>query len=77
MPPWLHHPVAVTIVLLFVLGAVFMRGFSDVIGVAVVIVAVYLALNAVVIAKALADLGLIRSCCRDGARRLARSSEAR
>ena len=52
-PHWLHHHVAVTLVLLFVLGAVFMRGFSEVIGLAVVIVALYLALNAVVIAKGL------------------------
>jgi hypothetical protein len=50
MPAWLHHPLLVTLVLLFVLGAVFMRGFSEVIGLAVVIVAVYLTLNAVVIA---------------------------
>ena len=51
MPEWLHHPVPVTLALLFVLGAVFMRGFGEVIGVAVLIVAVYLALNAVVVAK--------------------------
>jgi hypothetical protein len=49
MPAWLHHPILVTLALLFVLGAVFMRGFSEVIGVAVIIVAAYLALNAVVI----------------------------
>jgi hypothetical protein len=49
-PRWLHHPIGVTIALLFVLGAVFMRGFSEVIGLAVVIVAVYLTLNAIVIA---------------------------
>jgi hypothetical protein len=51
MPHWLHHPVLVTLALLFVLGAVFMRGFGEVIGVAVAIVAVYLVLNAVVIAR--------------------------
>jgi len=49
----LHHPVGLTLLLLFVLGAVFMRGFSEVIGLAVVIVAVYLTLNAVVIVKGL------------------------
>ena len=54
VPSWMHHPVLVTLGLLFVLGAVFMRGFSEVIGIAVVIVAVYLVLNAVVVAKALA-----------------------
>jgi hypothetical protein len=51
MPHWMHHPVLVTLVLLFILGAVFMRGFSEVIGVAVIIVAVYLVLNAIVIAR--------------------------
>ena len=53
VPRWLHHPIGFTLFLLFVLGAVFMRGFSEVIGVAVVIVAVYLTLNAVVVAKGL------------------------
>src|SRR5215213_3001127 len=53
MPEWLQRPVPVTLALLFVLGAVFMRGFGEVIGVAVVIVAIYLLLNAVVIAKGL------------------------
>ena len=56
MPAWLHHPIIVTLALLFVLGAVFMRGFSEVIGLAVGIVAVYLALNAIVIVK---GIGLI------------------
>ena len=51
MPEWMHHPVVVTLALLLVLGAVFMRGFSEVIGLAVIIVAVYLVLNAVVIVK--------------------------
>ncbi len=53
VPEWLHHPVGVTLALLLVLGAMFMRGFSEVIGVAVVIVAMYLALNAIVIVTAL------------------------
>jgi hypothetical protein len=50
MPAWMHHPILLTLALLLVLGAVFMRGFSEVIGLAVIIVAVYIALNAVVIA---------------------------
>ena len=57
IPSWLHHPVIVTLVLLFVLGGVFMRGFSEVIGLAVVIVAIYLALNAVVIVKGITLIG--------------------
>jgi len=52
-PHWLEHPVLVTLALLFVLGAVFMRGFSEVIGLAVVIVAIYLVLNAVVVVMGL------------------------
>lgn len=45
--------IAVTMFLLMLLGAVFMRGFSEVIGVAVVIVGVYLVLNALVIGSGL------------------------
>jgi hypothetical protein len=48
-PPLLQHQVPVTMFLLVVLGATFMRGFREVIGLAVVITAVYLALNLVLI----------------------------
>jgi hypothetical protein len=47
------HQVPITLVLLALLGAVFLRGFTEAIGVAVVLVIVYLALNAVVIGVAL------------------------
>ncbi|MCC6826433.1 MAG: amino acid transporter [Acidobacteria bacterium] len=47
--PWLDHPVAVTFVLIALLGAVFLKGFREAIGIAVVLVGIYLALNAVVI----------------------------
>src|SRR5436190_64738 len=43
----------VTLVLLAALAAVFLRGFSEAIGIAVVLVGVYLALNAVVVGDAL------------------------
>ncbi|MBO0691765.1 MAG: hypothetical protein J2P58_02610 [Acidimicrobiaceae bacterium] len=43
------HPMAVTFVLLALLGAVFMKGFKEAIGIAVVLVSVYLLLNAVVV----------------------------
>ena len=43
------HTVAVTLVLLALLAAVFLRGFTEAIGIAVGLVAVYLALNVVVI----------------------------
>ena len=51
VPALLHgHEVAITLVLLALLGAVFLRGFTEAIGIAVVLVGVYLALNVVVIA---------------------------
>ena len=42
----------ITLILLALLGGVFLRGFKEAIGVAVILVAVYLALNIVVIAVA-------------------------
>src|SRR4051812_7774373 len=53
-PAWLDgHAVAVTLVLLAALGAIFLKGFRDAITLAVVLVAVYLGLNAVVVAVGL------------------------
>ncbi|MBO9523551.1 MAG: amino acid transporter [Nocardioidaceae bacterium] len=53
VPDFLHgHAVLITLVLVGLLGAVFLRGFTEAIGVAVGLVVVYLALNAVVIAVA-------------------------
>lgn len=52
VPEWLHHhPVAVTLVLIGFLGAIFLKGFKEAIGLAVVLVAAYLLLNAVVVAR--------------------------
>jgi hypothetical protein len=49
VPALLHgHQVAITLTLLAVLGAVFLRGFTEAIGVAVGLVAAYLGLNVVV-----------------------------
>ena len=45
-----HHPVVVTLLLVGALGAVFLKGFKEAIGIAVGLVGVYLVLNAVVIA---------------------------
>ena len=50
-PAWLRHPMAVTLVLLGLLAAVFLKGFREAIGLAVAIVVVYLGLNAVVLAR--------------------------
>jgi len=46
---FLHHEIIVTLVLIALLGAVFLKGFNEAIGIAVGIVALFLALNIVVI----------------------------
>ena len=56
VPASFDHPVAVTLVLLTALGAVFLKGFKEAIGLAVVIVGVYLALNLVVLAVGIREL---------------------
>ena len=47
--PTFDYPIGITLVLLTLLGAVFLKGFKEAIGVAVVIVAVYLTLNVIII----------------------------
>ena len=42
-PDWMQSQMGVTLVLLGILGAIFLKGFSEAIGVAVVLVASYLA----------------------------------
>src|SRR5947209_10411457 len=51
-----HNQLVVTLLLLVLLGAMFLRGFREVIGLAVVLVGAYLALNAVIIGSGLAYL---------------------
>jgi hypothetical protein len=63
-PAWLDgQAVVITLVLIAGLAAVFLRGFTEAIGIAVVLVAVYLGLNAIVVAVALehvlTDPGLV------------------
>jgi hypothetical protein len=55
-PPWLHSQMTVTMFLLVFLGAMFLRGFREVIAVAVVIVGVYLLLNLIVLGSGLSYL---------------------
>jgi hypothetical protein len=47
---FLHHRIVVTLVLIAGLGAVFLRGFKEAIGIAVFLVVIYLALNFTVVA---------------------------
>ena len=55
-PSWLRDPWLLTIVLLLLLGAIFLRGFQEAIGLAVVIVIVYLGLNIVVLMVAAREI---------------------
>jgi len=55
-PQWIRHPMAVTLILLAMLGAVFMKGFREAIGLAVTIVVVYLGLNVVILARSFFEL---------------------
>lgn len=56
IPHWLDHPVLVTLVLIGALGAIFLKGFKEAIGLAVFLVASYLLLNVVVIARGLYEV---------------------
>ena len=74
-PHWMNHPVLVTLLLLAALGAVFLKGFREAVGLAVPIVAIYLLLNVVVIAHELyAGLAASGPVRRAGTRRRARST---
>ncbi|WP_371652381.1 MULTISPECIES: amino acid transporter [unclassified Streptomyces] len=56
-PNWLHGSnLWITLALVAALGAVFLKGFKEAIGVAVVLVAVYLTLNLVVLATAIGKI---------------------
>ena len=55
-PHWLSSQMLVTLILLTALSAIFLNGFKEAIGIAVVLVGVYLALNAVVTVKAIQEV---------------------
>ncbi|MGZ4637840.1 MAG: amino acid transporter [Actinomycetes bacterium] len=66
VPDLLHgHEIAITLVLLGLLGAVFLKGFTEAIGLAVGLVAVYLALNVVVMAVGLWHVAIDPSVLTD------------
>jgi hypothetical protein len=53
VPKWFDHPLAITIVLLLGLGAIFLKGFKEALGLAVVLVFGYLGLNVIVLGTSL------------------------
>ena len=55
-PPWLHHQVGLTLVLLGLLGGIFLVGFREANGVAVVLVGAYLFLNLIVVGMGLSSI---------------------
>ena len=55
-PDIFHHQIGVTLILLALLSAVFLKGFKEAIGVAVAIVGIYLALNVAVIGAGLVEV---------------------
>src|SRR6185437_14929416 len=64
-PHWLTRQMPVTLLLLTILGGIFLKGFREAIGIAVVLVATYLTLNAVVTVWAVVEIfrhpGLIKN----------------
>ena len=55
-PTFLHHRVAVTVALIAALGAVFLKGFKEAVGIAVVLVAFYIGLNLIIVAVGFAEI---------------------
>ena len=55
-PAWLDHPILVTLLLLLALGAIFLKGFREAITLAVALVALYMALNCVIILNGLREI---------------------
>ncbi|MEZ5347124.1 MAG: hypothetical protein R2681_16375 [Pyrinomonadaceae bacterium] len=56
---FLNHRIIITLILIGFLGAVFLKGFKEAIGIAVIIVAVYLTLNIVVICYGLYEIFVV------------------
>jgi hypothetical protein len=54
--PFLDHPIYVTLALVALLGAIFLKGFKEAIGIAVILVGVYLLLNLIVVSRGFYEL---------------------
>jgi hypothetical protein len=57
-PGLLRHPIVVTLILIGLLGGIFLKGFKEAIGLAVLLVTVYLLLNVIVVAVGVYQLVL-------------------
>ncbi|MFL6254933.1 MAG: amino acid transporter [Pyrinomonadaceae bacterium] len=57
--PFLGHRIVVTLVLVALLGAIFLKGFKEAIGIAVILVGTYLLLNVVVVGRGLYELFIV------------------
>ena len=55
-PQFLEHRVLLTLALIAILGAIFLKGFREAIGLAVLLVGVYLAVNVIVVARGLYEV---------------------
>ena len=55
-PKWLSSQMLVTLLLLAILGVIFLKGFKEAIGIAVILVATYLLLNAIVTVRTLFEV---------------------
>jgi hypothetical protein len=53
---FLDHPIGVTLALIALLGAIFLKGFKEAIGIAVILVGIYLLLNVIVVGVGLYHL---------------------
>ncbi len=77
-PHFLHdHRIAVTLVLVGALGAIFLKGFKEAIGLAVLLVAVYLTLNLIVVAVGLYEVAVHPTLISDWKRAMFAMPEVR
>src|SRR3954469_17974231 len=57
--PFLAHRIVVTLILVALLGAIFLKGFKEAIGIAVGLVGAYLLLNVIVVGRGLYELFIV------------------